>query len=60
MKLEIKKNFVKAFDKNVPASLYLKYIFPNRSDAKLKKGIFVGPKLEIYLRIKILVINNLV
>lgn len=39
------KNFVKAMDRNGPSFLFLKSKFPKISDAKIKKGIFVGSQI---------------
>ena len=46
IKLGLMKNFVKALDKNGEAFHYLKALFPEISDAKLKEGIFVGPQIR--------------
>lgn len=50
IKLGLMKNFVKALDKDGPAFKYLKTIFPNLSDAKVKEGIFVGPQIRKILK----------
>lgn len=50
IKLGLMKNFVKALDKDGPAFKYLKTIFPNLSDAKIKEGIFVGPQIRKILK----------
>lgn len=46
IKLGLFKNFVKALEKNGPAFEYLKSVFPNISDVKIKEGIFVGPQIR--------------
>lgn len=46
IKLGLFKNFVKALQKDGPAFQYLKSIFPNLSDAKIKEGVFVGPQIK--------------
>lgn len=46
IKLGLFKNFVKALNKEGPAFGYLKSIFPNLSDAKIKEGVFVGPQIK--------------
>lgn len=46
IKLGLMKNFVKAMDQNGKGFLYLKSVFSNLSDAKLKEGIFVGPQIR--------------
>ena len=42
------KSFVKVLHKkdNSNAFAYLKTIFPNLSDAKIKEGVFVGPQIK--------------
>jgi hypothetical protein len=40
------KNFVKAMDTNGAGFMYLKHKYPRLSDAKIKKGIFVGPQVR--------------
>jgi len=45
IKLGLIKQFVKPLDQDKPAFLYLKKKFPKISDAKIKEGIFVGPKI---------------
>jgi hypothetical protein len=40
------KNFIKAMDQNSAGFMYLKNKFPRISDAKIKKGVFVGPQLR--------------
>jgi hypothetical protein len=42
IKLGIMKNFVKALDRNGKDFVYLCSKFPNLSDARCKRGIFVG------------------
>ena len=39
------KNFVKALNKEGQAFKYLSQVIPKLSEAKLKKGIFVGPQI---------------
>lgn len=46
IKLGLIKNFVKALDKEGEAFHYLKTIFPQISEAKIKEGIFVGPQIR--------------
>lgn len=46
IKLGLFKNFVKALQKEGPAFKYLKSVFPNLSDAKIKEGVFVGPQIK--------------
>lgn len=46
IKLGLFKNFVKALQKDGPAFRYLKSVFPNLSDAKIKEGVFVGPQIK--------------
>lgn len=46
IKLGLFKNFVKALQKEGPAFQYLKSVFPNLSDAKIKEGVFVGPQIK--------------
>ena len=45
IKLGLMKNFTKALDKNNESFEYLRQKFSKISDAKLKKGIFVSPKI---------------
>lgn len=40
------KHFVNAMDKRGPDFLYLKTQFSGTSEAKIKKGIFVGPRIR--------------
>ena len=44
IKLGLMKNFVKALYKNSAAFQQLSTVFPGLSAAKLKQGIFVGPR----------------
>ena len=46
IKLGLVKNFVKAIRTNSDAFSYLKELFPRLSEAKLKEGIFIGPKVR--------------
>lgn len=46
IKLGLFKNFVKALRKDGDSFHYLKSVFPNLSDAKIKEGIFVGPQIK--------------
>ncbi|CAH2989105.1 unnamed protein product [Chilo suppressalis] len=46
IKLGLKKNFVKAMNKEGDGFLYFKTVFSKLSDAKLKEGIFVGPQIR--------------
>lgn len=46
IKLGLMKNFVKAMNKEGEGFKYLREIFPQLSDAKLKEGIFVGPEIR--------------
>ena len=52
IKLGLFKNFVKALLKrgNSVAFEYLKTVFPNVSDAKIKEGVFVGPQITKLLK----------
>lgn len=50
IKLGLFKNFVKALQKEGPAFHYLKLVFPNLSDAKIKEGVFVGPQITKLLK----------
>ncbi|GBN40775.1 hypothetical protein AVEN_933-1 [Araneus ventricosus] len=45
-KLGLVKNLVKAMDKNGPAFKYLHEKFPRLSVAKIKEGVFVGPRIK--------------
>jgi hypothetical protein len=51
IKLGLTKHFVKAMDKEGEGFAYLKQKFPQVSDAKIKEGIFIGPKLEHFWQI---------
>lgn len=46
IKLGLIKNFVKALRKDGDSFHYLKSVFPNLSDAKIKEGVFVGPQIK--------------
>lgn len=46
IKLGLFKNFVKALKKDGDSFRYLKTVFPNLSDAKIKEGVFVGPQIK--------------
>ncbi|UYV79737.1 hypothetical protein LAZ67_18000530 [Cordylochernes scorpioides] len=46
IKLGLMKNFVKAMDRNASGFAYLKQKFSSISEAKIKKGIFVGPQIR--------------
>ena len=46
IKLGLFKNFVKALQKNGPSFDYLRSVFPNLSEAKIKEGVFVGPQIK--------------
>ena len=46
IKLGLFKQFVKALDKESSAFAYLAERFPSLSQAKIKKGIFIGPKIR--------------
>ncbi|UYV84905.1 hypothetical protein LAZ67_X003948 [Cordylochernes scorpioides] len=46
IKLGLKKNFVKAMDRNASGFAYLKQKFSSISEAKIKEGIFVGPQIR--------------
>jgi hypothetical protein len=50
IKLGLFKNFVKAMDKNSAGFHYLKEKFAHVSDAKIKKGIFVGHQIRALTR----------
>ena len=43
IKLGLMKNFVKGTHKTGRGFEYVRNKFPNVSDAKIKKGIFIGP-----------------
>ena len=49
-KLGLIKNFVKAMNQEEAAFTYLRRKFPRLSEAKLKEGIFIGPKYETLSR----------
>jgi hypothetical protein len=40
------KNFVKGMDKTVRGFQYVRNKFPNVSEAKIKEGIFIGPRIR--------------
>jgi len=46
IKLGPMKNFVKVMDKTGCGFEYLRNMFPNVSDAKIKEGIFIGPQIR--------------
>jgi len=46
IKLGLMKNFVKGMDKTGRGFEYLRNKFPNVSDAKIKKRIFIGPQIR--------------
>jgi len=46
IKLCLKKNFVKGMYKTGRGFEYVRNEFPNVSDAKIKEGIFIGPKIR--------------
>ena len=46
IKLGLRKNFVKAFNKSGNAFRYLQELFSRISDAKLQEGIFVGLQIK--------------
>jgi hypothetical protein len=46
IKLGLMKNLVKTMDRNGAVFMYLKPKFPRLNDAKIKKGIFTGPKIR--------------
>ena len=46
IKLGLMKNFVKAMDKEGSGFQYLREIFPQLSDVKLKEAIFIGPQIR--------------
>lgn len=46
IKLGLMANFVKALKEDGKGLAFLKAKFPKKSDAKLKKGIFVGPQIR--------------
>jgi hypothetical protein len=50
IKLEFFKNFDTRLDKNGAGVLYLKRKFSRVSDSKIKKGIFVGPKIRALIQ----------
>ena len=45
IKLSLFKQFVKALDKKSSAFVYLAEKFPSLSQAKIKEGVFIGPKI---------------
>ena len=50
IKLGLMKNFVKALHINCAAFQHLSTVFPRLSAARLKEGIFVGPKIREELK----------
>ena len=50
IKLALTKQFVKALDKDGAAFKYLQNLFPKLSEAKVKGGIFIGPKVKLILK----------
>jgi len=40
------KNFVSSMDETCRGFQYVRYKFPNVSDAKIKEGIFIGPQIR--------------
>ena len=50
--LGLMKNFIKAMNQDGPAFKYIYNKFPILSQAKLKKGIFVGPQINKLLKDK--------
>jgi len=46
IKLGLMKNFVKGVDKTGRGFEYVRHKFPNVSDAKIKKGIFIGSQIR--------------
>ena len=46
IKLGLFKNFVKEMDSTGNDILYLRQKFPSRSEAKVKAGVFIGPKFR--------------
>ncbi|GBM36040.1 hypothetical protein AVEN_274445-1 [Araneus ventricosus] len=50
IKLGLVENLVKAIDKNGPAFKYLHEKFPRFSVAKIKEGVFVGPRINQLFR----------
>lgn len=57
IKLGLMTNFVKALKVDGKAFAYLKALFPRKSEAKLKKGIFVGPQIRKVLKDPKFVLN---
>jgi hypothetical protein len=45
IKMGLMKNFAKFMDKTGHRFEYVKNVFPNVSDAKIKEGIFIGPQI---------------
>lgn len=52
IKLELKKDFVKAMDKYGDDFCYLKQKFSKINDAKIKERIFIGPQIRNLLAMK--------
>lgn len=46
LKLGLVKNFVKKLQKDGGAFAYLKTLFPELSEGKIKEGVFVGPQIR--------------
>jgi len=46
IKLGRMKNFVKGTDKTGHGFKYMRYKFPNVSDAKIKEDMFIGPQIR--------------
>ena len=46
IKLGLFKQFVKAFNKELPVFQILQKVFPNLSEAKIKEGVFFGPQIR--------------
>ncbi|CAK8690383.1 unnamed protein product [Clavelina lepadiformis] len=50
IKLGLIKQFVKALDKGGDAFQFLKNLFPELSEAKVKAGVFIGPQIKKILK----------
>ena len=46
IKLGLIKQFVRSVDKNSDAFQYLQNFFPKISEAKIKAGVSIGPKIK--------------
>lgn len=57
IKLGLMANFVKALKEDGRGFAYLKTKFPKKSEAKLKKGIFVGPQIRKIMKDPNFVLN---